>query len=36
MKKQSNQDGFFTMIVVILIILLSVIWLAYTRVNNAN
>lgn len=35
-KPSSNQNGFITMIVMMIIILVTVIWLAYLRVAKAN
>lgn len=36
MKHRRNQDGFITMIIMMLLILGAVIFFAYTRVKNAQ
>lgn len=36
MNKYKNQNGFITMIVVLLLILVVAIYFAYTRVHNAQ
>ena len=33
---KNSQDGFITMIVVIVLIIVAVMWLAFTRVSSVN